>query len=127
LQKYYLAEYLFYSSQAAARPRSLQYERQFHPILNCTIMKRPKIFLGATASCLLLAGIFAAKANHFGTRMAYYYTTGTAVRAHCKCWGKSPSVDEPGGEYVSTVEMNGRMYTLYSDSNCTKKMHYSKD
>ena len=42
-------------------------------------MKRSRIYLGLTTVCLAIAGVVAAKANHFGNTVGFYTVSGTCI------------------------------------------------
>jgi len=66
-------------------------------------MKRSKLFLGLTTCCLAVAGIVAAKANHFGPGpKAYYYT----VAGNFCTVASSGCIYTPTGAFTCTTGPN---------------------
>jgi len=79
-------------------------------------MKRSRIFLFLTTGCLAVAGLFAAKANHFTKTIGYYVTDKGRCIPSQACLKNTSST-------VTCVESNSNF--VFTKSDCTSPLHYT--
>ena len=76
-------------------------------------MKRSRIFLGLTTTCLAVAGLVAAKATHFNDIKRWYVTDG----GNCVCQpGIAPCFYDPFGALTCVTVVFGRAFPLYTQN-----------
>jgi len=83
-------------------------------------MKRSKIFLFLTTGCLAVAGIFAAKANHFAKTVGYYVTAGK----HC---AEISSCVKGSGQITCLTPAGNKIFTQRTAADaCSTPLHYTE-
>jgi len=90
-------------------------------------MKRSRIFLGATASLLAIAGIVAAKSTRSITTKPFVIT----APGSCKHWGLEKCPTQTTGsltcKFQTRLVSGGPLVTVtaYTAINCINKLHYT--
>ena len=88
-------------------------------------MKRSKIFLALTTCCLAVAGVFAAKATHFGTSPGFYLTA--TFKQKCLPLTHSKCLYDATATPTCLTVIGGITYKLYITSTCVKPLTYNVD
>jgi hypothetical protein len=93
-------------------------------------MKRTRIFLGLTTCCLAVAGVVAAKAAHFGTIQAYYFTQPNDKGA-CIVTAVTTPCNQAASEVtcLTTSGLNSPANRYFTQSlgvaGCVSPLHYT--
>lgn len=82
-------------------------------------MKRSRIFLGLTTSCLAIAGVVAAKVSHFSDpRTAYYVPPASSSCLPTKVTCVFDANQTP----ICTIHSG---LTVFTDNGCTQQLKYN--